>query len=122
MALKPHALPQDLPLTEALYRIDLTFDQLYAQGVRFGGGKGQGLIAGLGGNEVVFDGITPQVAIPHMLGVVPQGAIVLNQSGSETIKGRPTAADVVGQTDDWTATNIYLVSTIAQKALIFIVR
>lgn len=122
MARKLFDIFADDPWENAAYKVDVNFDGLYNQGVRFGTGPGEGMVAGLGGFEVVFDGITPQATLTHNLGVIPQGFIVLNQSGDETIKGRPTATDVTGQTDDWTTTAVYLVSATAQKARIFLVK
>jgi len=122
MARKPYDFPQDLDLEEALCRLDLLLDMLYAHGVGFGTGAGDGMVAGSGGHEVEWDGVTAQQEITHNLGTVPQGYIVLNQSTTEPIQGRPDASEVTGQSDDWTTEKMYLVSSVAQKARIFVVK
>jgi hypothetical protein len=122
MAQMPFELPDDLELKEALYYIWVNFLTLYNQGIVFGGGAGEGHIAGLGGTEVVWDGVTTEQAVAHNLDVVPQGYIALNVSADEYPQGRPTASEVTGQSTDWTTTNIYVVSSIANKALIFVVK
>lgn len=63
-----------------------------------------------------------QTTIPHNLGTTPSGYLVLYQSHDEVIRGTPTASDTVGQTDNWSAQNIYVVSTATQVCKIVILK